>query len=191
MSTSTISTRDQSCESRSRMTERAGEVEQVVQDEGLVGADGMTIDEDGTLYVAVNAANEVVRVTDDQEIETLAGGDPSISPRTSTSGPPRKPRRRCTSRTSPTGPSSRTRRPPNQASRESMSEQPVTSRRPPAKRPIRTRGTTALTTISPVTTRTRRTTTISPKTTRTRRTTTSDSANALGQWSIESDPPGG
>jgi len=80
----------------------AGEVEQVVQDEGLVGADGMTIDEDGTLYVAVNAANEVVRVTDDQEIETLAGGDPSISPRTSTSGPPRKPRRRCTSRTSPT-----------------------------------------------------------------------------------------
>jgi len=57
----------------------AGEVEQVVQDEGLVGADGMTIDEDGTLYVAVNAANEVVRVTDDQEIETLAGGDPSIS----------------------------------------------------------------------------------------------------------------
>ena len=54
----------------------AGEVEQVVQDEGLVGADGMTIDEDGTLYVAVNAANEVVRVTDDQEIETLAGGDP-------------------------------------------------------------------------------------------------------------------
>ncbi|WP_226042041.1 hypothetical protein [Natrinema sp. DC36] len=54
----------------------AGQVEQVVQDEGLIGADGMTFDEGGTLYVAVNAANEVVRITDDQEIETLASGDP-------------------------------------------------------------------------------------------------------------------
>ncbi|WP_222913882.1 SMP-30/gluconolactonase/LRE family protein [Natrinema sp. SYSU A 869] len=54
----------------------AGQVEQVVQDEGLVGADGMTIDEDGSLYVAVNAANEVIRVTDDQKIETFTSGDP-------------------------------------------------------------------------------------------------------------------
>lgn len=54
----------------------AGQVEQVVQDEGLVGADGMTIDEEGAVYVAVNAANEVVRITDDRELETIVGGDP-------------------------------------------------------------------------------------------------------------------
>ncbi|WP_254530613.1 SMP-30/gluconolactonase/LRE family protein [Natrinema gelatinilyticum] len=54
----------------------AGQVEQIVQDEGLVGADGMTIDEEGTPYIAVNARNEVVRITDDQQLETVVSGAP-------------------------------------------------------------------------------------------------------------------
>ncbi|WP_254523920.1 SMP-30/gluconolactonase/LRE family protein [Natrinema caseinilyticum] len=54
----------------------AGQVEQIVQDEGLVGADGMTIDEEGTPYIAVNARNEVVRLTDDRQLETVVSGAP-------------------------------------------------------------------------------------------------------------------
>ncbi|QLG47972.1 SMP-30/gluconolactonase/LRE family protein [Natrinema halophilum] len=54
----------------------AGRVEQIVQDERLVGADGMTIDEEGTPYLAVNARNEVVRLRDDQQIETVVSGAP-------------------------------------------------------------------------------------------------------------------
>lgn len=52
----------------------AGEPEVYLQDDALVGCDGMTFDEEGSLYVAVNAANEVVRITPDREIETLASG---------------------------------------------------------------------------------------------------------------------
>ncbi|QCS42288.1 SMP-30/gluconolactonase/LRE family protein [Natrinema versiforme] len=53
----------------------AGDPETVVQDEGLVGADGMTFDEEGSLYVAVNAQNEIARVTPDHEIETVVTGE--------------------------------------------------------------------------------------------------------------------
>lgn len=49
----------------------ASEPEPIAQAERLVGADGLTVDADGGIYVAVNAANEVVRVTPDGEIETL------------------------------------------------------------------------------------------------------------------------
>ena len=52
----------------------AGRVAEIVRDESLVGADGMTFDEDGALYVAVNAENEIVRITAEHDIETIASG---------------------------------------------------------------------------------------------------------------------
>ncbi|WP_408958408.1 SMP-30/gluconolactonase/LRE family protein [Natrinema sp. 74] len=54
----------------------AGQVEQVVQDQGLVGVDGMTIDQDGGIYLAVNAQNKISLVTSDEEIETVVSGSP-------------------------------------------------------------------------------------------------------------------
>lgn len=54
----------------------AGEPEVFLQDDSLIGCDGLTFSEEGNLYVAVNAANEVVRVTPEQEVETVvSGGD--------------------------------------------------------------------------------------------------------------------
>lgn len=54
----------------------AGTPEVYVQDDALVGADGMTFDREGSLYVAVNAQNKVSRITPNQEIETVvSGGD--------------------------------------------------------------------------------------------------------------------
>lgn len=58
----------------------AGEPEKYVQDDALIGADGMTFDENGALYVAVNAADEVVRITSDREIESIAASDDLDSP---------------------------------------------------------------------------------------------------------------
>ncbi len=49
----------------------AGEPELIAQDERLVGADGLTVDAEGAIYVAVNAANAVVRVTPGGEIGTV------------------------------------------------------------------------------------------------------------------------
>lgn len=52
-----------------------GDPEVFVQnEEALQGCDGMTLDQDGNVYLAVNAQNEIVRVTPQKEIRTLASG---------------------------------------------------------------------------------------------------------------------
>lgn len=54
----------------------AGTPEVYVQDDTLDGADGMTFDKEGNLYVAVYGQNQVVRITPNQETETIvSGGD--------------------------------------------------------------------------------------------------------------------
>jgi sugar lactone lactonase YvrE len=50
----------------------AGSVEVVLEDEGLEGADGIAFDRKDNIYVAVNQQDKLVRITPDEEIETLA-----------------------------------------------------------------------------------------------------------------------
>lgn len=51
-----------------------GEPSVVVQNDDLVGADGIAVDDQRNVYVAVNATDTVSRVTPDGSIETLASG---------------------------------------------------------------------------------------------------------------------
>ena len=51
-----------------------GSPEVVVQSDQLVGADGITVADDRTVYVAVNAQNKISRVTPDGDVETVASG---------------------------------------------------------------------------------------------------------------------
>lgn len=54
----------------------SGEPEVFVQKDSLVGLDGMTADTKGNLYATVNLKNRVVRITQDEQVETLtSGGD--------------------------------------------------------------------------------------------------------------------
>jgi sugar lactone lactonase YvrE len=50
----------------------AGSIKVVLEDEGLEGADGIAFDKKNNIYVAVNQQDKLVRITPDEEIETLA-----------------------------------------------------------------------------------------------------------------------
>ncbi|UPV75338.1 SMP-30/gluconolactonase/LRE family protein [Halorussus limi] len=51
-----------------------GSPEVVVQSDRLVGADGLTVADDGTVYVAVNAQDKVSRVTSGGDVSTVVSG---------------------------------------------------------------------------------------------------------------------
>lgn len=51
-----------------------GEPTVLARSDGLVGADGLTVDNDGSVYVAVNALDKVSRVTPDGSVETVVTG---------------------------------------------------------------------------------------------------------------------
>lgn len=52
----------------------AGEPTVLARSDGLAGADGLTVADDGTVYTAVNALDKVSRVSPDGSIETVAAG---------------------------------------------------------------------------------------------------------------------
>ncbi|MBI2946288.1 MAG: MBL fold metallo-hydrolase, partial [Verrucomicrobia bacterium] len=52
----------------------AGPASVLVKDASMVGADGITMDVNGTFYVAVNSQNRIVRVTPDGKFSTVAEG---------------------------------------------------------------------------------------------------------------------
>lgn len=58
----------------------AGAITLVKKDPALCGADGLVLDKDGTLLVAVNAKNAIVRVTPAGVITTISQGAPLDSP---------------------------------------------------------------------------------------------------------------
>lgn len=59
---------------------RADGIEIVTEDDALKGADGIALDERGTLYVAVNALDKIATVDSDGDISTFAIGDPLDAP---------------------------------------------------------------------------------------------------------------
>lgn len=58
----------------------AGDVHRFVQDPRLFGSDGCTFDDDGNLYVAVNAQDSIARVSEDGDVSIVAQGGPLQNP---------------------------------------------------------------------------------------------------------------
>ncbi len=65
----------------------AGAASVLAKDGSMVGADGMTLDVNGNLYIAVNSQSRIVKVTPDGTFSTLAEGSPLNIPSSLTFAP--------------------------------------------------------------------------------------------------------